>query len=83
MDKLYIPCPAEGCTNKQNRYWYHDGCGGMTQFRYSDIFIVCSHCQRSAIMFDWLFKCEAHGFKPGTRQGWLCALSVLGQTNGN
>jgi hypothetical protein len=51
--------------------------------RYNDIFIVCSGCYKSAIMFDWMFRCEDHGFRHTSQQGCLYALSVLGLQKGN
>lgn len=34
-------------------------------------------------MFDWMFKCAAHGYKHGTKQGFLYALAIMGQQRGN
>ncbi len=62
MDHLFCPCPAIDCNNPNRNpiYWYHSGCGGKTMIRYRDIFLVCSQCFHSAIMFDWNFSCEKH-----------------------
>lgn len=51
--------------------------------RYSDIQIICSGCYQSAILFDWSFKCAAHNYRESSKQGWLYALSLLGQQKGN
>lgn len=86
MDYLYVCCPAVDCPNpdKSLRYWYHgNGCGSRTMLRYSDIHIICSGCYQSAVMFDWNFKCSAHNYRESSKQGWLYALSLLGQQKGN
>lgn len=85
MDFLYCPCPAADCTNsdKSPRFWPHYCCGGNTMLRYDDIYIICSRCNDSAIMFDWQFKCANHNFRKSSTQGWLYALSILGQHKGN
>lgn len=83
MDYLYCPCPTQGCLNKKVNFWYHSDCGSRTMIRYSDIFIVCSGCKVSSIMFGWQFSCEAHGFRDSSMQGWLYALSILGSHQGN
>ena len=84
MDYLFVSCPAVDCTNpdKTQRYWYHNGCGGKTMIRYSDIFIVCSSCYQSGIMFAWRFRCDSHNLSP-VKQGCLYALSILTQQPGN
>ena len=85
MDYLFVSCPAVDCTNpdKTLRYWYHNGCGGKTMIRYSDIFIVCSSCYQSGIMFDWNFRCAAHNFRSTSKQGCLYALTIMAQQSGN
>ena len=58
------------------------GCGYKTMIRYSDIFIVCSGCSKSSVIVDWKWSCKEHDFKSASRQGILCALSMIGQCNG-
>ncbi len=51
--------------------------------RYDDIYIICSRCNYSEIMFAWKFRCIDHDFTKASKQGWLYALSILGQHKGN
>jgi hypothetical protein len=51
--------------------------------RYSDIQVICSGCNKSAILFDWKWSCGEHGFKHASRQGMLFALAIIGQHYGN
>ena len=34
-------------------------------------------------MFDWRFKCSDHNFEPASEQGFILALSVMGNQQGN
>ena len=86
-DYLYTPCPVAGCKNSTKEvhvYWKHYNCGGRTKIRYEDITIVCEECPSSRdIMFAWLFNCGQHDFQKGSLQGWIFALSIMGQQKGN
>ena len=83
MDYVYCPCPVMNCTNKNANYWYHRSCGSRTKIRYADIYIICSGCDRGAILFDWKWSCGEHGYKKASKQGCLYALAILGQQYGN
>lgn len=82
MSYLFIPCPAEECLHKADnytRYWYHakPGCGSKTIFHLTDLFISCSGCNESGVLFDWMFKCSKHDFVRSSQQGWLYGFKVI------
>ena len=86
MEYLYISCPVghhNGCTSISPSYWYHSGCGGRTMIDYDSICLQCSSCSIRAIIFNWNFSCQNHGFKESSKLGWIFALSKMNQGGTN
>lgn len=68
---LHIPCPVDGCTNKEITYWSHRNCP-KSQYDHdvklnSDGYIKCNACEVKGPIIDWRFDCGCgHGLKNAT-----------------
>ena len=68
---LHIPCPVDGCTNINIKYWHHINCPSSNLDHdikiNSDGYLKCNACNISAPLFEWGFNCgELHPFKNAT-----------------
>ena len=74
-----MPCPVFNCSNGSKPIrWAHSKCGGFEKINDKG-FIRCLLCSKSAILFDWSFKCENHNFLQGSFQSILNSLSIMGK----
>ena len=52
-----VPCPAEGCDDRELRNWYHDGCPSSSHYYLTDQGLLrCDHCGEKFKIVDRLWK---------------------------
>ena len=74
-------CPVQGCSNnKTSIHWEHSGCGGHETISEEGI-IRCTRCGTKGIFLDWRFNCGNHDYQKGSLQGFLNAITILGNLN--
>ncbi|KAH3732393.1 hypothetical protein Pelo_16781 [Pelomyxa schiedti] len=66
--------------SRQAFTWIHANCNGTMSIG-RNAHLMCSS-GHSHHMKDWLFKCENHDYLPGSLQGFLDAISMVGQAAG-
>ena len=74
-------CPVANCeNNKRQIHWVHSSCGGYETIS-EDGIIQCKNCYTSGIFLDWSFNCGKHCYQKGSLQGFLNAITILGNLN--
>ena len=55
-----VPCPAEGCNDREIRTWYHDGCPSSSNYYLTDQGLLrCDHCGKKLNIFDRKWKASS------------------------
>ena len=80
-----VPCPAEGCDDREIRSWYHGQCPSSSHYYLTDQGLLrCDHCRKILKIFDITWKSSScnHDYRKTSLIRILNILCIAGQREG-